>query len=160
MSLFSPRKLLLLPVLAVLAAHVAVPAHGLQALSAQELASHCAVLSRSPGSRDGQYCIRYVQGFVDGAVATDARVRHSREADRTPETITQRAMRTRMVDRGSSARRAGDAEFCLGAPVGLEEVVQQVVTDLKAHGAGLNEQGSARELVYASLRRHYPCTEG
>ena len=47
------------------------------------------------------------------------------------------------------------AEFCLGDPVSLLDVVTRVVDDLKA--SKLVADAMARTVVYASLRKHYPC---
>ena len=45
-----------------------------EALPTDELISHCAVYNEDPGGKDGIFCVRYIQGFIDGAVATDERV--------------------------------------------------------------------------------------
>ena len=49
-------------------------------LTVHELVSHCALMETQPTGADAQYCIRYIQGFIDGAVATDARVMLNAEA--------------------------------------------------------------------------------
>ena len=67
-------------------------ARAVEVLSAEELASHCVAFPDDADSVDGQYCIRYIQGFIDGAVATDVRVMLNIEAERS-ETFTERAMR-------------------------------------------------------------------
>ena len=64
-------------------------------LSAKELAVHCAVYPETEGA-DAQFCIRYIQGFVDGAVATDKQVMLNVEAELgSKETFMQRVFRTR-----------------------------------------------------------------
>ena len=92
--------------------------NALEVLTAKELASHCALLSSQPQGVDGQYCTRYIQGFIDGAIATDARVMLNAEnAISGNETFAERATRTRMpgsVDRSRAAKLAG---FCLGDPL-------------------------------------------
>ena len=132
-----------------------------EALSTQELISHCAVYEEDPEGTDGIFCVRYIQGFIDGAVATDERVTYNvaAEYDRE-ETYTERAMRTRL---GQTLQRFGPsyyAEFCLGEPVPLAAVVKVVISDLlSADRVGGSEL--AREVVYGTLRREYPCgTEG
>ncbi len=128
-----------------------------EVLSAQELASHCEALPDAGDSADGQYCIRYIQGFIDGAVATDARVVMNLEAEHTSkETFSERAIRTRAPSRGMYERASGYAEFCLGDPVLLREVVNKVVADLDKR-ASVAPELTARDVVYASLRKHYPC---
>ncbi len=127
-----------------------------EVLTARELASHCKAVANASDSADGQYCIRYIQGFIDGAVATDARVMINLESEFENETFSERAIRLRSPDRKIYGRAARYAEFCLGDPVPLREVVDKVVSDLfeRKH---LESETIARDLVYASLRKHYPC---
>ena len=122
-------------------------------LTAQELVLHCKAFPDQADSIDGQYCIRYIQGFIDGAVATDTRVLLNVEADHNhKETYSERATRTRTA----RSRAAIYAEFCLGDPVPLREVVEKVVNDLNQRKH--TEEGlAAGTAVYASLRKNYPC---
>ena len=133
-------------------------ADAVEVLTAEELAAHCAALPDDPESVDGEYCIRYIQGFIDGAIATDVRVMLNMEAEKDEEeTFTERAIRTRMIDRNSILRAAGYAEFCLGDPVPLADVVAKVVADLDQRIKATDSSGTARDVVYESLRRNYPC---
>ena len=132
-------------------------AHAVEALSTEELISHCAVYEEDPDGEDGIFCVRYIQGFIDGAVVTDERVTYNvaDEYDRD-ETFTERAIRTRL---GSRIDRYGPsyyAEFCLGEPVPLAEVARVVIADLLAL-ENLEGRELARDVVYATLRREYPC---
>jgi len=129
-----------------------------QVLTARELSSHCMVVPNVSRSVDGQYCIRYIQGFIDGAVATDARVMVNLESELANETFSERAIRLRAPDREIYRRSARYAEFCLGDPVPLREVVDKIVIDLFERKY-LEPEISARDLVYASLRKHYPCNK-
>ena len=131
-------------------------ADAVEVLTAEELASHCEAFPDEAESVDGEYCIRYIQGFIDGAVATDVRVMLNMDAEKE-ETFTERAIRTRMIDRDLQRRAAGYAEFCLGDPVPLAEVVGKVVADLNERMKSMDSSGSARDAVYESLRRNYPC---
>ncbi|MBE9548446.1 MAG: hypothetical protein IMF09_03490 [Proteobacteria bacterium] len=128
-------------------------AQAVKPLTVQELALHCQALPDRANSVDGQYCIRYIQGFIDGAIATDVRVLLNVEADHNhKETFTERALRTRTAH----DRAAAYAEFCLGEPVPLGEVVEKVVSDLNQRKYA--EEGIAAGIaVYASLRKNYPC---
>jgi len=45
-----------------------------ESLSSAELASHCIRYRTAPNGEDGIFCVRYIQGFIDGAVATDESV--------------------------------------------------------------------------------------
>jgi hypothetical protein len=138
---------------------LAVPAvKAVEVLSAQELASHCARLSSEPEGVDGQYCIRYIQGFIDGAVATDVRVMLNAEsAQDSSETYTERAKRTRAPSSADRFRAANLAGFCLGDPLPLRDVVDVVVADLVALSDGKATNEPAMEVVYISLQQHYPC---
>ena len=135
----------------------AIDAHAVEALSTEELISHCAVYEEDPDGEDGIFCVRYIQGFIDGAVVTDERVTYNvaDEYDRG-ETFTERAIRTRL---GSRIDRYGPsyyAEFCLGEPLPLAEVARVVIADLLAL-EDLEGLELARDVVYATLRREYPC---
>jgi hypothetical protein len=132
-------------------------AEAVEVLTAEELASHCAAYPDAADSTDGEYCVRYIQGFIDGAIATDVRVMLNMEAEKEEETFTERAIRTRMIDRDLQLRASGYAEFCLGDPVPLEEVVGKVIADLDQRIKAMDSSGTARDAVYESLRRNYPC---
>lgn len=131
-----------------------------EVLSAKELALHCKAFPGDVDSIDGQYCIRYIQGFIDGAVATDVRVMLNIEAESDRKsTFSERAIRMRSPSRDDSRRAAGYAEFCLGDPVPLRDVVENVVNDLNAGLKDSSESMTARDMVYDSLRKNYRCEE-
>jgi hypothetical protein len=132
-------------------------ARAVEALSTEELIAHCALYEEDPEGEDGIFCVRYIQGFIDGAVVTDERVTYNvaDEYDRE-ETFTERAIRTRL---GSRLDRYGPsyyAEFCLGEPLPLAEVARVVIADLLAL-EDIEGRELAREVVYETLRREYPC---
>jgi hypothetical protein len=132
-------------------------ADSVEPLSTPELAGHCAIYHEDREGKDAIFCVRYVQGFIDGAVATDARVLENiaTELDED-ETFSERAVRNRI---GSRINRRGPtvyADFCLGEPDSLEEVVEKVVDDL-ANRKVLDEDLLARDAVFSTLRREYPC---
>jgi hypothetical protein len=129
-----------------------------EALSTAELAEHCMHYADDPEGEDAIFCVRYVQGFIDGAVATDERVMLNVVAElEEEETFSERAIRTRSPSRSLSRYGATVyAEFCLGAPVPLKEVVEHVIDDLMNRKV-LEETLLARDAVYAVLRRDYPC---
>ena len=132
-------------------------AGAVQPLSSEELASHCKHFQNDPEGKDGIFCVRYIQGFIDGAVATDERVTLNVAAEfEEEETFSQRAIRTRLSSRLNQYGSSYYAEFCLGAPVPLAEVVGLVVADLGTGNLNGNLK-SAREVVYLTLRSHYPC---
>ncbi len=133
-------------------------AGSVEPLSTPELAEHCAFLKDDPEGKDAIFCIRYVQGFIDGAVATDARVLENIATEfENDETFSERAIRSRI---GSRVNRRGPtvyADFCLGEPDSLEEVVEKVASDL-ANRKVLDEDLLARDAVFSTLRREYPCS--
>lgn len=129
-----------------------------EALSTAELAEHCMHYADDPEGEDAIFCVRYVQGFIDGAVATDERVTLNVVAEiEKDETFSERAIRTRSPSRSLSRYGATVyAEFCLGEPVPLKEVVEHVIDDLMNRKV-LEDTLLARDAVYAVLRRDYPC---
>ena len=132
-------------------------ANAVEALSTEELKSHCDYFEDDPEGKDGIFCVRYVQGFIDGAVATDERVTYNvaNEYDRE-ETFTERAIRTRLGQRIERFGPSYYAEFCLGQPLPLKTVVQSVVNDLLNTDRVAN-QPLARDFVYTTLRQEFPC---
>lgn len=132
-------------------------AWAVEALSTEELKSHCDYYHDEGKEEDRIFCVRYVQGFIDGAVATDARVAQNIiEEYEKEESFSQRATRTRI---GSRLNRYGSsvyADYCLGDPVPLREVVEKVVESLMNENLVENHP-EARELVYRTLLNHYPC---
>jgi hypothetical protein len=135
-------------------------ANAVEPLSTKELAEHCIHYAEDLLGKDAIFCVRYVQGFIDGAVATDERVAVNVAAEINKgkeESFSERAIRLRSPSKiGSRFGPTVYAEFCLGAPVKLKEVVEHVVADLKTREV-LEEKLLARDAVYAVLRRDYPC---
>ena len=132
-------------------------AGSVEPLSTPELAGHCAFYYEDRNGEDAIFCIRYVQGFIDGAVVTDARVLENiaTEFDED-ESFAERAIRSRI---GTRIRLRGPtvyADFCLGELNSLEEVVEKVVDDL-ADREVLDENLLARDAVLSTLEREYPC---
>ncbi|MGB5347529.1 MAG: Rap1a/Tai family immunity protein [Woeseia sp.] len=132
-------------------------AGSVEPLSTPELAEHCAFYFEDRDGKDAIFCVRYVQGFIDGAVATDARVLENiaTEFDKD-ETFAERAIRSRIGSRISRRGPTVYADFCLGEADSLEAVVEKVVRDL-ANRKVLDEDLLARDAVFSTLRREYPC---
>lgn len=148
-------------VIVVCAAALSVPsATAVEILSASELASHCRYFHSEPTGVDGEYCVRYIQGFIDGAVATDVRVMLNAEDDiRKEETFAERAIRTRLPSLDDRRRAARFAEFCLGDELPLRNVVEDVVSRLGEMSEVEFGDVSARDVVYETLRNQYPCRD-
>ena len=134
-------------------------AEAVEALSTAELAEHCEIYLNEPDGEDGIFCVRYIQGFIDGAVATDERVTlnvaDEFESDEA-ESFTERAIRTRLGNRLEEFGSSYYAEFCLGEPVPLKDVVDVVVADI-LDPLRTRNRPLARDVVYTALRREYPC---
>ena len=137
----------------------ATPALAVEALSTAELVSHCDKYHEPDAEEDRIFCVRYVQGFIDGAVATDERVmRNVVKEFEAEETFSQRAKRTRIGGRLDRYGASVYAEYCLGDPVPLKEVVEHVVEDARDDTL-VAAHPLARDLVYKTLRMHYACEE-
>jgi hypothetical protein len=151
-------KMLLAWTIAPMMYLLTINAEAVEALSSKQLAEHCAHYELNPEGKDATFCLRYVQGFLDGAMMTDERTTLNVSSEYEPkETLTQRAIRTRAPK--SSLQRCGPAdyaEFCVGTPVPLKEVVEHVIGDLVDQKA-VEVQALARDVVYTVLRRYYPC---
>ena len=128
----------------------------LEVLTLHELVVHCKELKSKPESADAQYCLRYIQGFIDGALETDIRILRDFKSD-SKSSLTQRAIETRMPGREANLRFGSLAGFCLADPLPLREVVDKVVADLNALDKGEKANMPARIAVDDSLRSHYPC---
>jgi len=128
-----------------------------EALSTEELMSHCDHYHEEQAREDRTFCVRYIQGFIDGAVATDEKVTRNvvGEYDKD-ESFSERAARTRIGNRLDQFGSSVYAEFCLGDPVPLREVVEHVVEDA-TNPERVASNPLARDLVYQTLREHYPC---
>lgn len=133
-----------------------VPAWAVAPVLASDLARECA--SGYSAEDVPERCAIYIAGFLDGAVSTDTRVAENvaDEIDRD-ETLTQRAIRTRV---GERMRRFGPsvyAEYCIGDPVPIQEVIALIRSDFDAKPPSSSDL--ARDSVYSVLRKNYPCRE-
>jgi len=132
-------------------------ARAVEALTTDELMSHCEKYYDEQASEDRVFCMRYIQGFIDGAVATDELVmRNVIEEYGMEESFSQRAARTRIGNRLDRFGASVYADYCLGDPVPLKEVVEFVVQDA-TDPERVAANPLARDLVYQTLREHYPC---
>jgi hypothetical protein len=133
-------------------------AKAVEPLSIAELTAHCSHYKKDSSDADAVFCIRYIQGFIDGAIAIDERVVMNVIAkSNDKETFAERAMRTRKA-RSKSANLAFYAEFCLGTPIPLKSVVEKIITNFNKRKHSSKEE-LARDAVYFILRNEYPCTK-
>ena len=155
MKMHKPLKLLIISIIALISIGQKVIAF--EPLSAKELASHCVAYAETPESLDAQFCIRYIQGFSDGAIATNTQVMLNAEAEKkTKETFTERAMRTRKSRGTKQGRALQYAEFCLGKTIKLKEIVSKVAKNLEQRKK-IEDSILARAVVYGILKQEYPC---
>lgn len=125
-------------------------------LSASRLQEICSDGAAEYDSAEAQLCLFYVKGFLDGAVATDARVAENVVSEiEAGESFTERAIRTRVIKRLGEFGPSVYAEFCVGQPDPIADVVSHVAEELRRYDdvSGVY----AQTVVYDSLRRHYPC---
>ena len=132
------------------------PATAIEPLSAPDLQEICAPARDDAAAPDARQCVLYVKGFLDGAVATDGRVAENVASEiEEEETFTERAIRTRVINRLEKYGPSAYAEFCVGQPDPIADVVLHVIEELDRYESLDGVQ--AQTVVYASLRRHYPC---
>ncbi len=135
----------------------APPASAIDPLSAAALRDICANAGDEPDTAEASLCVFYVKGFLDGAVATDGRVAENVAAEISEQdSFSERAIRTRVIDRLNRFGPSVYAEFCVGQPDPIAEVVQHVIEELDRHDD--LDGVKAQTIVYDSLRRHYNCT--
>ena len=150
-------RVLLIWAAAVSCLLIAPRASAIEPLTAAQLQQVCVDYTEQADSPWSSLCIYYVKGFLDGAVATDARVAENVAAEiEEEETFAERAIRTRVVNRLTRFGPSVYAEFCVGQPDPIADVVLHVIEELDRYD---NLEGiQAQKVVYASLRRHYPCS--
>jgi len=125
-------------------------------LTAVELREVCAQAAQQPEAIQTRLCLFYVKGFLDGAVATDSRVAENVASEMGEgEGFTERAIRTRVMDRLERFGPSVYAEFCVGQPDPIADVVLHVIEELDLYEE--LEGVHAQTVVYGALRRHYPC---
>lgn len=128
----------------------------IEPLDAEQLQEICADAATDTDSVEARLCTYYVKGFLDGAVATDGRVAENvaSEIDEK-ETFSERAIRTRVINRIRDFGPSVYAEFCVGQPDPIADVMLHVVEELERHDDLKGRK--AQTIVYDALRRHYPC---
>ena len=132
-------------------------AEAVEPLSTAELASHCSHYKKEPSGVDAAFCVRYIQGFIDGAIAADKKVAQNTVTKLNKETFSERVMRTRKA-RQKSVDPDYLAKFCLGTPVPLKSVVEKIIANFNQRKHNSKEI-PARDAVYYVLRNEYPCNK-
>ncbi|WP_171022379.1 Rap1a/Tai family immunity protein [Thalassotalea litorea] len=124
------------------------PAQAIEPLQSTELESMCEAYQQQPSSTEARLCIRYIKGFIDGAIAIDANIAKRQIQS---DGVTSRAMQTRTTARYSTT---SNSDFCLGSPVAIEDVVINVVDWLAQHDI---DNVLAWVSVHQALKASYPC---
>ena len=131
-------------------------AFAIEPLTASELEAVCHGAAENQDTTEARLCVYYVKGFLDGAVATDGRVAQNVASEMEEEEgFTERAIRTRVINRLERFGSSVYAEFCVGQPDPIADVVLHVIEELDRYDD--LEGKHAQTVVYDSLRRHYPC---
>lgn len=134
---------------------VILPAAAVEPPPASQLRTDCKALAASPEGAAARRCVAYIQGFVDGAVVTNARIVQdvSKEYG-AGETYSQRARRTRLRER-DRRNPSWYAGICIPDSVRIGEVAKAVATYLEATPPAPHENSATA--LYAALRANYPC---
>ncbi len=119
-------------------------------ITRQNLAELCG--SEAPHERKA--CLSYITGFIDGALATDPQVAGGVvKVTRELNTLTERALRTRVATRLERYGPSYYAGFCLPDQWQPEGLAEQVVQE-----NGKSQQ-PARLALLQILRAQHPCEE-
>lgn len=144
-------------------------AFGVAPLSTSTLAEYCGKTTDS-ALDERSHCVSYIRGYLDGAVTTDERVLENvsslYEQERQKESYAERAIRTRAPgvrlsyeSKEALLKQYGAtvyADYCLGEPVPIRDVVSHVVDSLNKPET-LKQHQYARDLIYSVLIKRYPC---
>lgn len=117
-------------------------------LSGAQLREYCVAWRDEPGSSAAAACVAYIRGFLDGATSLDGRIR--REVEAAPDSLLERARRTRL-----SPTYAGRAQYCVDASTPLSRIIHQLLAHYETRQFG--EDLEASVLVANTLRRFHPC---
>ncbi len=101
-------------------------------------------------------CHAYIEGFLDGALVTDAAIVDS-VAAKEPATsgFYQRAYQTRVSSQRLNLPPTSLAHFCLPDNESRAEVVEAISAGL----LGRNDDEPISEVLYAILKQKYPCPD-
>jgi uncharacterized membrane protein len=127
---------------------ITVPAKAVETLLIDEMPSHCIHYVENSGSNVGFSSLRFVNNFIDGAVATDEHViKEHFWIDLAVQT-----------DVGNRFNRYGSpfyAKFSLNAPVPLADMLYRLTTIIQNNPLKYSLI-SVRGLAYLTPSSHYP----
>ena len=101
---------------------------------------------------DGTLCEVYINGFVEGALVTDATIIDNFTDKESG--FFQRAYQTRTMRDEPELPATYLAKFCLPEPIAMPNVVETIVNNIDRKA--LKNQ-PLKGVIYESLKRSYPC---
>jgi len=109
-------------------------------------------------STESMVCAAYIEGFLDGAIVTDAAVVESLTSTPTATSdYLKRAYSTRVGWERGKLPATALAHFCLPEETARADVVSAIVTALEASGS--RDSGDVATSVYNILSANYPCQD-
>ena len=138
----------------IVSAGVSTSAQALETMSRDELLAMC----RSGSAEQVAVCTGYINGFLDGAFATDPNVVESVVGEiGKEESFSERAIRTRL---GLSLERFGPsyyAGFCIPGDMPMDTILAELHEAAKQESNDTGRQ-NARDYLYRLLQAQHPCT--
>ena len=121
-----------------------------------ELASHCEHYPKDPNGADAIFCIRYIQGFIDGAIATDERVAQNVAAEHSQK---KRSLNEQLelAHRGSNVMARPTMLILSRRTFAIKNSCAQDRPKISRKEKCLASSFPARDAVYQILRKEYPC---
>ncbi|MCW8879091.1 MAG: Rap1a/Tai family immunity protein [Kangiellaceae bacterium] len=132
------------------------PALAIEPMTLKELSGLCENYQKDSESSESKQCVRYIKGFIDGAIAIDPSLASDSDskADEQKSSYTERAIKSRIGNRLKLYATPANNDFCLGKPVLMKEIVTKVKKNIL-------KQPQSDELalfvIYRTLRQEYPC---
>ena len=114
-------------------------------------AEHPCVTNQNSQGFD-EACSRYILGFLEGALLTDAAI--IKEIQEQRSSFEDRAFKTRL--RNSNLPPTYFAKFCLPESLDKDKIVFDVLQDFKKEGSETQEADSK---IYKILKNNYKCSE-
>lgn len=127
--------------------------YALETLDSQELLAQC----QSENAGEVAICTGYINGFLDGAFATDPGVVENVVTEMgKQETFSERAIRTRL---GKTQERYGPsyyAGFCISADLSMDTILAEL-REAARQDVSDTSQHNTRDYLYRLLQAKHPC---
>lgn len=132
------------------------PAIAIEPMTLKVLSELCENYQKDSESSESKQCVRYIKGFIDGAIAIEPSLVSNAEASEKKLSFTERAIKIRIGNRLKRYATPANSDFCLGKPVLMKEIVTKVKKNIL-------KQPQSDELalfvIYRTLRQEYPCKQ-